>query len=210
MLAFKRRTHHRADGDDPAAQPLADIIIGITKHFKRHALAQERAKRLPCRPAQANMDVTVTERGHAEQRCNFGRKPRADRAVGVAHGVGELHLLSPFKHRLGIMQYLRIKAVRHFVTRGWQVETALVSGRINLGKDRVEIKIIKMFSPPADLAEQLSPANHFVKRTDAKPRENLTHLLGNEGHQVDHLFRRTREFLAQRFILDADADRAGV
>src|SRR3546814_19268974 len=44
ILALERRADHRAHRDDPARQPLADIIVGVAEHFERDALAQERAQ----------------------------------------------------------------------------------------------------------------------------------------------------------------------
>src|SRR3546814_10787278 len=66
LLAFQRAAHHGLNRDDPARQTLADIIIGVAEDFEPDALAQKRAQRLARTTAQADMDMPVSQRGHAE------------------------------------------------------------------------------------------------------------------------------------------------
>src|SRR3546814_2501650 len=67
-----------------------------------------------------------------------------------------------------------------------------------------------MLRAPAHLPQKLGPADHLVKAAHAQPRQNLARFLGDEGHQVDDLFRRADELLPELFILRADTHRAGV
>src|SRR3546814_10997566 len=50
ILALERRADHRAHRDDPARQPLADIIVGVADNYKRAALQQDRAQGPPRPP----------------------------------------------------------------------------------------------------------------------------------------------------------------
>ena len=49
-----------------------------------------------------------------------------------------------------------------------------------------------MLGAAADLAEQFGAADHLVEAAEAEPREDVAHFLGDEGHQVDDLFRACR------------------
>ena len=87
------------------------------------------------------------------------------------------------------MDHLRVEAVGHFVAECCDAKPPRMIGRINLGKDRVEIKIIEMFRTPANLPQKFGAADNFVERAIAKFGQNLAHFLGDEGHQVDDFFR---------------------
>src|SRR3546814_1398901 len=71
-------------------------------------------------------DVAVGELRHADRARNLARQPRADRAVGVADRIGELHLFAAREHRGGILDDLRVEAVGHLVAEARQREAALV------------------------------------------------------------------------------------
>ena len=58
--------------------------------------------------------------------------------------------------------------------------------------------------------ESIRTADHFVDRAEAQLGHMLTHFLGNEAHEIDHVGRIAREFLAQFGILRGDAHRTGV
>ena len=73
-----------------------------------------------------------------------------------------------------------------------EAETALVVVGVDLGEDRVEIEIVEMLGAAADLAEQFGAADHLVEAAHAEPGEDVAHFLGDEGHQVDDLFRASR------------------
>ena len=154
--------------------------------------------------------MVLVQRAHAIFGGDLGGETGADGAVGVAHGIGELHLLAPLEHRPGIVDHLGVETVRDLVARRVDMEAALAVPGIDLGEDRVEVEIVEMFGPAADLAQQFGATDNLAERAIAEPRQNLAHFLGHIGHQIDHLFRRAGEFLAQLFVLDADPDRAGV
>ena len=210
LLTGERAADRWPHDDGAARKPLADIVIGIAKHFQDNALTQECAKRLSRRTTQAHMDMPFGKALHPVQARDFGAEPRTNRAVGVADIIGQLHFLAPFEHRLCIMDHLRIKAVGHFIAECWDAEAARAVGRIDLGKDGVEIEIVQMLRAATNLTQQLGTADDFIKAAIAKLGQNLAHFFGNEGHQVDHLFRGAREFFAQGFVLNTDPDGAGV
>ena len=153
VLLTGQRAADRWPHDDGAARkPLADIVIGVAKHFQGNPLAQECAKRLSRRTTQAHMDMSFGKALHPVQARDFGTEPRANRAVGVADIICQLHFLAPFEHRLCIMDHLRIKAVRHFIAECRDAESARAVRRVDLGKDGVEIEIVQMLRTAAYLA----------------------------------------------------------
>ena len=210
VLAGEWRRDRGADDDDPARQALADIVVGVAEHLQRDALAQERAQGLPRRTAQPDGDVPVRQLRHAKRPRDLARQPGTDRAVGVADRIGQLHLLAAAEHCGGVLDDLRVQAVGHFVAEGGQREAALAVVGVHLGEDRVQVEIVEMLRPAADLAEQFGAADHLVQAAEAEPSEDVADFFGDERHQVDDLFRGADEFRAQTLVLRADADRAGV
>src|SRR3546814_18472456 len=90
-------------------QTLADIIIGVAEDFEPDALAQKRAQRLARTTAQADMDMPVSQRGHAELLGDPRRKPRANREMRVTPRIGEPHLFAPLATALSIVDHLSNK-----------------------------------------------------------------------------------------------------
>ena len=109
------------------------------------------------------MDMAIVERRHTVFGGNLGRKPRPNRAVRVAHGIGQLHLFAPFEHGFCIVQYLRVEAVGHGIAPAGDVEAALVVVGVDLGEDRVQVEIIEMFGPAADLTQQFGTTDDFIE-----------------------------------------------
>src|SRR3546814_19158945 len=91
------------------------------------------------RSAQADMDMPVSQRGHAELLGDPRRKPRANRAMRVAHRIGELHLFAPLENGLRIVDHLRIKAVGHFIAEGIEAEAAFRLRRIDFEIGRAHV-----------------------------------------------------------------------
>src|SRR3546814_6588908 len=60
------------------------------------------------------------------------------------------------------------------------------------------------------LLQQFSAANHFIQAAEAKTGEDFADFLGDEGHEVDDLFRGSSELGAQPLVLHTDAHRTGV
>jgi len=114
--------------------------------------------------------------------------------MGVAHGIGQLHLFAALEHRFGVMKYLRVKAVRNGIAATGYVEASLVVVGIDLCQNRVEVEIVEMFGAATDLTQQFGAADDFIKRLAPKSCEDFTHFLGNESHQIDNLFGRARKF----------------
>ena len=154
--------------------------------------------------------MAVRQCRHAELLGDPRRKAGADRTVGVAHRIGELHLLAPVEHRPGVSDDLRVEAVRHIVAMGRDVEAAQLIRRIDLSEDRVEVEVVEVIRAAIDLPQQLRPSDDLIKAAHAETGEDFAHFLGDEGHEVDDLFRRAGELGAQAFVLHAHAHRAGV
>jgi hypothetical protein len=109
------------------------------------------------------MHMPIRQRVHPEGARDLGGETRAHRAVCVANRVGELHLLAPTEHRLGVLDHPRVEAVGDFVAEALDVEAALAVRRIDLRKNRVQVEIVEMLGPAADLAEQLGAPDDFVQ-----------------------------------------------
>src|SRR3546814_15373533 len=92
----------------------------------------------------SDLDMTFGKAVHAELADDLRRQPGADRAVRVADGVGELHLLAALEHGLRVADHVGVEAVRHFVAEGVEREDrkSVVLGksgsvRVDLGGRRI-------------------------------------------------------------------------
>src|SRR3546814_12073746 len=76
--------------------------------------------------------------------------------------------------------------------------------------NRVQIEIIEMLRAAVHLLQQFSAANHFIQAAEAKTGEDFADFLGDEGHEVDDLFRGSSELGTQPLVLHTAAHRTGV
>ena len=154
--------------------------------------------------------MAIVQLRHAEGPRDLARQARAHSAMRVADIVGELHLLAALEYCFRIGDDLRVEAVGHRVAPGVEAEAALALFGVDLGEDRVQVEVVEMLGATTDLTEQFGAADHLVEALHAQTGEDLAHLLGDEGHQVDDLLGRSGELGAQALVLRAHADRAGV
>ena len=82
---------------------------------------------------------------------------------------------------------------------------------IRLIEDIAEVEATRL--PVVDGLARLEPIDapdHFFDLAEAQLRHDLAHILGNEAHEIDHVFRLAGEALTQPRILGRDTDRASV
>ena len=127
----------------------------------------------------------------------------------VADIVLQLHLLAMAEQRIRIADHFRIQRLRHLIA-AFQGAVGCMRASIGLHQKRVEIEIIQILRPAADLLQQIGAANHIGQLAHAKACQNFAHFFRDEGEKIDHLLRAAGEFGAQRLILRADANRAGI
>ena len=154
------------------------------------------------------MQAAFWKRIHAELPGDTRARARADGPHRVLHAVFQLHLLTALEEGLGITQDLRVERIRHRLAAVRLVDDRAVS--IDLDQERIEIEVIQMRCPAADLLEQVGAADGFIERLQAKRGEDLANVFGDEAHKVDHLVRVAREVRAQGFVLRTHAHRTGV
>ena len=139
----------------------------------------------------------------------MARDPGADGAVGVLHRVVELHLLAVLEERPGVGDDLGIQRIRHRVARPLPVVFDHVRF-IDPDQHRVEVEIIEMRRPAADLGQHVGAPQHLVDRARPQGGQDLAHLVGQQAEEIHHLVGAAGEPLAQRRVLGADPHRAGV
>src|SRR6185312_3777097 len=98
QLAGARLAHDHP----PAAQALADIVVGVAEQLDRYAMCQKRAKAAARRAVEPNPDRILRQPAMAVALGDLARQHRPDRAVDVADRVFEAHRLPPFERRRGI------------------------------------------------------------------------------------------------------------
>ncbi len=210
LAGLERRGHARTHHDKPARQAFANVIIAIAEHFQLQAPHRESPQRLPGASCQLDRQmVRLQVIAHPETAHDMAGGAGAHRAVRVAHGIGQLHLLAFLEEPRGVADDLGIQRFRHRIARLVPVITDVLRA-IDGDQKRVEVQIIQMRRTPADLRQQIGPPDDLVNRTRAQRCQNLAHFLGVEGDQVHHLVSRAGEPGAQAFILRAHAHGAGV
>ena len=200
---------HGAHHDGAAREALADVVVGVAEDLELEALHGEGAERLPGRAAQAHGDVPGLQAGHAEAPGDLGGQLGADRPLRVADRVLELQLLAHFEEALGVLDDLRVEGFGHLVAALKRAVDRVVAG-IGARQQRIQVEVVEVGGTAADLHQQVGAPDDLVERARAQRGQNLAHLLGHEAEQIHHLLRRTGELLAQRRVLGADPDRAGV
>lgn len=142
---------------------------------------------------------------HAESAGDLGRKPGAHRAIGVTHIVGELHFLAIFETRAGVAQHAHVEAVGNLVAP-LDRRVARKAAGIRLQEQGIEIEIVEVLAAAAHLLEEVGAADDLVEGACPQRGEDVAHVFGDEREEVDDLFRRAFEPVAQRGLLRANSD----
>ena len=207
-FALKSSVGRGPQGDEPAGQALADIIVGVAGDIEPNALNKERAQALPARASKLDVQASFGNSVHAEAAHHMRGSARADRALCVAHGEIQLPLLAAFEERFGVADDVFVERWRGFVAACACAIGGM--GTVDAHQERVEIDVVEMLGAAADLRDQIGAADNVIQPLEAQQRQDFAHLLRDEGHQIDDLLRRARESRAQAFVLCAYADRASV
>ncbi len=113
------------------------------------------------------------------------------------------------EERGGVLLDQRVERVGDVVAA---VMRGMSPARAGLGanQQRVEIEIVELLRAAAHLVQKIGAADHVLELAHAERGQYLTHVLGDEAEEVDDLLRRAAELRAQRLVLRADADGAGI
>ena len=189
------RAHHQA----AAAQPLADVVVGVAVEGEGDAVREPGAEGLAGGAAQRDADGVVGQSRLAVPAGDLAAQHAPDGAVAVADRQLDLHRVAVLERRLGEGDDLVVEGL---------VEAVVL---LDHPPDEREVEPTRLpvIDRLADV-EDVGAADHLVEAAEAESRHVTAHVLGEEGHEVDHVLRLAGELLAQPLVLGGDADRAGV
>ena len=199
------------DDDPPTRQPFADVVIGVAFELERDAVGEERAERLARRSLEAHANRIGRQSGMSVARDDCIRQHRADRAVGIADPVFELHRRLRGERRLAVAHQRMIERLRQAMLLFLAVVARDFRGHLRLVKHATEIEPARL--PMRDAlarVEKIAAPDQLVEATNAQLRHQLAHFLGDEEEKVDDVLGLSAEPLAQLRVLRRDADRARV
>ena len=130
------------NGDHPAGQPLADIIIGIPENIQAQALYSKCPQRLASRTAQASRNLSFAQPVHPETPNNMRGQARANRTGSVFDIIGQLHFTARLQSCFCILDHLCIQRIGYLYT---PFAAAIARPAINrsLNQNRIQIKVIE-------------------------------------------------------------------
>ena len=199
-----------ADGDAPARQALAGVVVRIADQLQRDALAQEGAERLAARALELNADGVVGQ-AFGVHLGHRARQHGADRAVDVARRVHDLDSLALVDGGAGLLDQAVVERFLQPVVLRGDVEARHIGRHVRLREQAAEVQAPGLPVRDALLhVEQVAAADQVVELADAQLRHDLAHLFSDEEEVVDHVFGLAGELGAQHRILRGHADRAGV
>ena len=146
---------------------------------------------------------------HAKAANDMAGNPGADRAVRILHCIAQLHFFAFLQETRGVAHNLGIQRVQNSVARFVAVIDDF-GCTIDGDQQRVEIQIVKVGRPTADLRQQIGTANHVIQTTRPDRGEQFAHFGCIERDEVHDLIRVAGKLAPQRFVLGTDADGAGV
>src|SRR5690606_3695797 len=193
---------------EAATETFANVIVCVARDIERNALHEPRAETLPARAAQLHRELPFRQRILADAARDVRRRARTDGALRVANIEDELLLLATLEKAWRLIDEFVVKRLRRFVAAK-QGAIAWVRA-IDAYEQRIEIEIVEVLGAAADLFDQIRAADDVFEAPEADHGEDFAHFLGDEAHQIHDFIRRTRELLAKRLVLGADADGACV
>ena len=214
LLGAEGRVLGREDGDAPAGQAFADVVVGVAFQQQRDAAGEEAAEALAGRAGELEGDRVVGQAGLAVLLGDFARERGADGAIGVLDRKLGGNLFAALERRLRQRNQL---ACCPAIVPGHDPASARCEWRRPAARGLIENRRqVQMLGLPVIATH---PANSSMiasgrpsPRTCGMPmlRHELAHFLGDEEHEVDDVLGLAGEFLAQLRVLRGDADRAGV
>ena len=201
----------RADHDAAARQALARVVVDLAHHTDRLAARDERADRLSAGTGEGHVDGVVGKSLATIAARDLVTEHRAERTVHVADVHRDRHALAMLEGRLCLGDELVVERLVEFMVLFDRLVQDRAGHRAGLHE---HVRQIDAFGLPAAhrlvLVEALHMAHGLLERTEAQLGEDLTHLFGDEHHEVDHMLRLAGEACAQFRVLCGDALRAGV
>ena len=100
----------RINDDLAAGKALADVIVGIAFQFQGDPARDKRAKTLPGRAVEAQVDGIIRQAFRAVAAGHLAADLRADHAVDIANGQVDRDAFAPFEGRFAqIQQHLVVQ-----------------------------------------------------------------------------------------------------
>ena len=146
---------------------------------------------------------------HPETLYNAGRRPRADRALGVPNRVGQFDLFAVGEERLRVAEDVGVERIGHFVANALNAAADFLAF-VDSDQKRVQIQVVEVPGSARHLRQKVGASDDLIKRPRSYGRKDFAHFLRVEREQIHDFFRRSRESHPKAFVLRAHADRTSV
>ena len=188
VAAWSGADHHAAAG-----QALADVVVGIAAQPDRDAARQERAERLPGRPAQADRDRVVGQALAAPAPGDLVAQHGADGPVHVPDRQVEADRLALLKRTLGQLDQRVVQ--RQVQWLSWLVVLRLRrAGRQRRHvQQRRQVEEGRLARPPARRPSAARPGRRPRPGAEAHHGQVLADLPGDELEEGHHVLRAAGE-----------------
>jgi hypothetical protein len=200
--------------DDQATtrQTLSNVVVAVTLKLKSDTRGKEGTEGLAGRATNVGVDGVLRQTLLTIFLADLIGESGTESTVGVDNIALNTAGQALLERHLGLGDELVVEAdvefvvlLAHVVCRNTRAQG--VSGSEN----QRQVDVLGLCVPEilADL-KHLGVANHLVDSPVAELGHDCTQLVGNVVEEVDDMFRRTLEFLAELGILSGDTDGAGV
>jgi hypothetical protein len=200
--------------DDQATtgQTLSNVVVAVTLKLESDTRSKECTERLTGRATNVGVDGVLRQALLTILLADLVGEGGAKSTVGVDNIALNAAGQTLLEGQLGLGDELVVETNVELVVLLANVvcrntRTQCVGG----SKDQRQVDVLGLCVPEilADL-EHLSVANHLVNRPVTKLGHDGAQLVGNVVEEVDDMFGRTLELLAELGILGGDTDGAGV
>ena len=211
ILCSKLRTAacRRQDGDAPAGESLAKVVVGFALKPQVHTAHGESSETLSRRTLELDVQRAVGQSLLTVFPGYHARKHRAHGTVGVADGIVERHLLATLNGGRGGTEYL---FVLHSAHGG--VGTAVPTARHVSGRHVEQTAEIHRALLGGNIGGmhlyQVRATDDILELPHTKLAEIFADVLSEEGEEVDHIVGLPEEPPAQHLVLSGHTHGAGV
>ena len=100
---------------------------------------------------------------HSETLYDAGRRPRADRALGVPNRVRQFHLLAVGEERLRIAENVGVERIRNLVAKALDAVADFLAF-VDSDQKRIQIQVVEVRGSARNLRQKVGTSDDLVKR----------------------------------------------
>src|SRR5579859_4347664 len=211
FFRYKLRFARVADDQPAAREPFTHVVVGVALEGQRDSFGQKSAEALPGATGEVHANGVFRQACRTVAPRNLSAQHGAHGAMNVADGHAEHNRRAVLNGLLRHLDQLAIERLVECVVLRLQAATAHMAGHRRIVKNRRKIDSRSLpVGHGFALNQAINPANHFVDGAEAELCHDPAQVFGNEEKEIDHVFGRAVELLAQLRVLRGHAYRTSV